>query len=188
MFGIVALPTAQLPPASSFKQTGLLYAPKKRTHTQNPQTTSNTNKRKQAESSLRPPPAFCPPSRDPEEPRGCSPGKAGACAGSRGSPAPLLPATGAGMSSANNALTIRVFILCASRPPVLPLPARLGMAGKPQTWLGQGSAAVAGIRGELHPDGPSEPARAGSSAAPPASASAPASSCRRSSGLRAGGS
>lgn len=55
------------------------------------------------------------------------------------------------MSSANNALTIRVFILCASRPPVLPLPARLGMAGKPQTWLGQGSAAVAGIRGGITP-------------------------------------
>lgn len=118
--------------------------------------------------------------------------------GARGSPAPLrsapllssplLPAAGAGMSRANNALTIRVFILCASRPPVLPLPARLGMAGKPQTWLGRGSAAVAGIRGELHPAGPSEPARAGSSPAPPASASAPASSCRRSGGSRAGGS
>lgn len=51
---------------------------------------------------------------------------------------------------------IRVFILCASRAPLRPLPARLGMAGEPRPWLGRGSAAVQGIRGELQPAGPSE--------------------------------
>lgn len=127
------------------------------------------------------------PRRGPGE----RPGEGWSVCGAPGAaPLPRSPpaAAGAGMSRADNALTIRVFILCASRPPALPLPARLGMAGKPQTWLGRGSAAVAGIRGELHPAGPSEPARAGSSAAPPASAPAPASRCRRSGDFRAGGS
>lgn len=87
------------------------------------------------------------------------PGQAGARAPNPGQPraALLLPPPGrAGPSRTGAALTIRVFILCASRAPLRPLPARLGMAGEPRPWLGRGSAAVQGIRGELQPAGPSE--------------------------------
>lgn len=65
-----------------------------------------------------------------------------------------LPYAGAGLSGGGKALTSRLFILAASRPPGLPLPARLGMAGMPRPWLGRGSGAVAGMRGEPRPAGP----------------------------------